>query len=138
MTQYRPDRSELLLTVREFLDALAPQLDGETRYRAQVCAFLIGVCMRELGAGIGPEDADRAAWSGLLGGADGSAADLSRHLCTAIRAGDLDTDFDHTLDIVLARTTAAARLVRPDKVSPHDAPSPSVSGISRPPGKRLT
>ena len=78
--------------------------------------------MRELEAGTGPEDADRAAWSGLLGGAEGSVADLSRRLCTAIRAGDLDTDFDRTLDIVLARTTAAARLVRPDKVPPHDAP----------------
>lgn len=138
MTQYRPDRGELLLTVREFLDALAPQLDGETRYRAQVCAFLLGVCMRELEASTGPEDADRAAWSGLLGGAEGNVADLSRRLCTAIRAGDLDTNFDRTLDIVLARTTAAARLVRPDKVPPHDAPSPSVSGVPRPPGEPLT
>jgi Domain of unknown function (DUF6285) len=116
MTQYRPDKGELLTSVREFLDSLAPQLDGETRYKAQVCAFLLAVCERELAAGAGPEDADRAAWSLLLGGAQGNAADLSRVLCAAIRAGNFDADFDRTLDVVLARTSEAAHLVRPDKV----------------------
>ena len=140
MTQYRPDTSELLVTVREFLDSLAPQLDGETRYKAQVCAFLLAVSLRELAAGPGPEEADRTAWSGLLGGAQGGTADLSRLLCAAIRAGDFDTDFDLTLDIVLARTSAAARLVRPDKVPPHDIPSPfeRAFGVGRPPGEPLT
>ena len=116
MTQYRPTMNELLTTVREFLDDLAPLLDGETRYKAQVCAFLLSVCRRELAAGTGPDAADRTAWSRLLGGADGDAATLSRTLCAAIRAGDFDTDFDETLDAVLERTAAAAHLVRPDQV----------------------
>lgn len=116
MTQYRPAMDNLLTTVRQFLDDLAPQLDGETKYKTQVCAFLLAVCHRELAAGDAPDIADQAAWSSLLDGAQGSTDDLSRSLCAKIRMGSFDAEFDRVLDVVLARTTEAARLVRPDQV----------------------
>lgn len=120
MTQYRPAMDNLLTTVRQFLDDLGPQLEGETKYKAQVCAFLLAVCSRELAAGNAPDAADHAAWSFLLDGAQGSADDLSRALCAKIRTGDFDAEFDQVLDVVLARTTAAAHLVRPDQIPAPD------------------
>ncbi len=116
MTQYRPAMDNLLTTVRQFLDDLAPQLEGETKYKARVCAFLLAVCHRELATGDVPDADDRAAWSSLLDGAQGSTDDLSRSLCAKIRTGGFDAEFDRVLDVVLARTTAAAHLVRPDQV----------------------
>lgn len=117
MTQYRPAMDNLLTTVRQFLDDLGPQLEGETKYKAQVCAFLLAVCCRELAAGSAPDAADHAAWSRLLDGAQGSTNDLSRSLCAKIRSGGFDAEFNRVLDVVLARTAAAAHLVRPDQVS---------------------
>lgn len=119
MSQYRPGVSDLLATVKTFIDAVAPQLAGETRYHAQVCSFLLSVCERELAAADAHEGQESAAWRDLLGAAEGDLGTLTSTLCSNIRSGLLDDRFDEVLDVILARTTCDAELVRPDQVTPH-------------------
>ena len=116
MSQYRPSIDELLTTVQDFLDDLSSQLAGEARYKAKVASFLLAVCAREIGAGPSHDEADRAAWADLLGTSQGDALQLKQELCAKIRRGDFDDSFDRVLDVMLARTRADARIVRPDHV----------------------
>ncbi|GGC52894.1 DUF6285 domain-containing protein [Chelatococcus reniformis] len=113
MSQYRPAIDDLLASVREALDQLVPQLDGEARYQAQVAAHLVGICERELGTGESHPKADATVWAGLLGKAGGEPGPLARELCAAIRAGRLDDRFDAVVEAVLARTIDDVRVVRP-------------------------
>lgn len=119
MSQYRPGVGDLLATVKHFIDAIAPQFAGETRYHAQVCSFLLSVCERELAAGDAQEKQEIAAWRGLLGTGQGDLGTLKRELCNNIRSGHLDDRFDEVLDIILARAACDAELVRPDQVTTH-------------------
>lgn len=113
MSQHRPSIDDLLATVRDLLDATAPQLAGEARYKLQVASYLVGICERELTVGRPHPDEDRAAWSLLLKRPDGEPGRLAADLCASIRRGELDAEFDATVEAVLSRTTAAVRVVRP-------------------------
>jgi hypothetical protein len=113
MSQYRPAIDDLLASVREALDQLVPQLDGEARYQAQVASHLVGICERQLGIGEGHPAVDAAAWAGLLGRTGGEPEPLARGLCAAIRAGRLDDRFTAVVETVLARTIDDVRVVRP-------------------------
>lgn len=113
MSQYRPAIDDLLASVREALDQLVPQLEGEARYKAQVASHLVGICERELAIGQSHPEADRAAWAGLLGRDGGEPEPTARELCAAIRAGRLDDRFADVVETVLARTIDDVRVVRP-------------------------
>jgi hypothetical protein len=107
MKQDRPDLDDILATVQQFLEGATAELEGEMRYHAQVSAYLIGICRREVAA---------------LAGATDTAAESTRQLCRDIRSGKLDGAWDHTFDAVLAETIAKAAVVRPDHLAPEHRP----------------
>jgi hypothetical protein len=101
MPQDRPDLDDLLATVQQFLEGAVAELDGVTRYHAQVSAYLLGICRREIAA---PASASRG--------------ELSQ-LCRDIRSGKLDAAWQETFDTVLAETAAKAAIVRPEHLAPE-------------------
>ena len=113
MSQHRPTIDNLLATVRELLEATAPSLAGEARYKLQVAAYLVGICERELSLAPGQAAGERAAYARLLGRPDDDAVDLAPFLCAAIRRGDLDDRFDEAVETVLARLVEDVRVVKP-------------------------
>lgn len=107
MQQDRPDLDDVLATVQQFLEGAAAELDGVTRYHAQVSAYLLGICRREI-----------AASTGIASAPD----DRLRKLCQDIRGGKLDAAWQETLDRVLAETAAKAAIVRPEHLAPEHRP----------------
>ena len=118
MSQDRPSINDLLLTVKQFLDDTGPKMEGEAKYHAQVSSYLLGICERELRLGAAFDKEERTRLATFLG-KDGSLADLTTELCTRIRAGDYDTRWDETLDLVLKDTIDKVRIVRPGVLAPE-------------------
>ena len=113
MSQHRPAIDNLLATVREFLEATAPTLAGEARYKLQVAAYLVGICERELALVPGQAEGERAAFARLLDRSIDGKVDLAPDLCAAIRRGELDGRFDEAVETVLARLVEDVRVVKP-------------------------
>ncbi|MDQ1511352.1 MAG: hypothetical protein QOG50_3196 [Actinomycetota bacterium] len=90
MTQDRPNASELVAAVREFLERdVMAATEGRVQFHARVAVNVLNVVERELNLGPGLEPAERARAAELLGH-DGDADALERELAAAIRAGALD------------------------------------------------
>jgi uncharacterized protein DUF6285 len=105
MTQDRPNASELVAAVREFLERdVMTATEGRVQFHARVAVNVLNVVERELNLGPGLEPAERARAAELLGH-DGAAAALERELAAAIRAGALDD----RLDDVRAHVRATVR-----------------------------
>ena len=86
----RPDIADLLETARKTLmEGLLPDLPPERRYRAHLVGAAMATAVRELAAGRGPEEAERAALSRLLG-EDGDLEALNRAFAARLRAGAFD------------------------------------------------
>jgi hypothetical protein len=117
VSQDRPSISDILLTVKKFLDDTAAKLDGEAKYHAQVSSYLLGICERELGHSVEYDVAEQARIAAFLG-RDGSLATLTEALCHDIRSGRLDDRWDETLDLVLANTIDKVKIVRPGVLDP--------------------
>ena len=114
MSHYRPSMDNLIETVGQFLDEIAPSLTGELKYKAHVSSFLLSICRREL-ADDGAKDAsDLAAWRKLLNSDVASASHARRELCARIRQHNFDDRFDEVLTAILDRTADDVRIVRPD------------------------
>ena len=105
MTQDRPNASELVAAVREFLERdVMTATEGRVQFHTRVAVNVLNVVERELNLGPGLEPAERARAVALLGH-DGAAAGLERELAAAIRAGALDD----RLDDVRAHVRATVR-----------------------------
>ena len=125
MSQDRPAATELLRTVREFVDSMRPKLAGEDQYHALVAAYLLGILEREFT--LAPDFDQREHLE--LARFTGSAAplpELLKVLCEGIRAGRHDDRFDELLALVLEQTANKVRVVRPDHLDPSHR---------RPPGR---
>lgn len=86
----KPDIHDLLETARRTLtEGLLPNLPAEHRYRAHLVGAAMATAARELAAGDGAEEAERAALVRLLGG-DGDLETLNRNFAARLRAGALD------------------------------------------------
>lgn len=114
MSHYRPSMDNLIETVGQFLDELAPSLSGELKYRARVSSFLLSICRRELADDGAKDTADLAAWRKLLNSDLSSAFRARRELCNRIRQHDFDNRFEEALTAILERTADEVRIVRPD------------------------
>lgn len=112
MSQDPPSLDELLVTVREFVDEVAPQLAGRDRYHALCASFLIEVVRRELEAG-GNDSAERAMLGRYLGPTEAGAGGLAK-LAQAIRGGGLDARFDELLDDLTDHVVRQVRVTRPE------------------------
>jgi len=105
MTQDRPDASELVAAVREFLERdVMAATDGRVQFHARVAVNVLNVVERELKLGPDLEPAERARAAALLRH-DGAADALERELAAAIRGGALDD----RLDEVRAHVRATVR-----------------------------
>ena len=86
----RPDIRDLLETARgTLMETLLPNLPAEHRYRAHLVGAAMATAARELAAGDGPEEAERAALARLLG-EDGDLEALNRAFSARLRAGAFD------------------------------------------------
>jgi len=105
MTQDRPDASELVAAVREFLERdVMAATDGRVQFHTRVAVNVLNVVERELKLGPDLEPAERARAAALLGH-DGAADALERELAAAIRGRALDD----RLDEVRAHVRATVR-----------------------------
>ncbi|MDQ2805235.1 MAG: DUF6285 domain-containing protein, partial [Pseudomonadota bacterium] len=102
MSQDRPPIDNILATVRRFLDACVPRLEGEMRYHAQVASYLLAIGERELRLGSTFDAEEQALLAGFVT-RDGSAAELNADLAAGLRAGRLDDAFPQVLEVLLAR-----------------------------------
>ncbi len=106
----------------ELLDALAAYLFGELRplvpkeerFRVLVAANICAVVARELRAGNEPDEADMAAFMGLLGGENPTdtktgAADLAAR----IRAGELDSSLPAVIEEMREHARRKLEIARP-------------------------
>ena len=112
MSQDPPSLDELLVTVREFVDEVAPQLAGRDRYHALCASFLVEVVRRELAAG-GDDSAERAMLGRYLGPTEAGANGLAA-LAQAIRGGSLDDRFDELLKDLTDHVVRQVRVTRPE------------------------
>ena len=105
MTQGRPDASELVAAVREFLERdVMTATEGRVQFHTRVAVNVLNVVERELKLGPGLEPTERARAVALLGH-DGDVKALERELAAAIRGGALD----QRLDDVRAHVRATVR-----------------------------
>jgi DNA-binding response OmpR family regulator len=105
MTQDRPDASELVAAVREFLERdVMTATEGRVQFHTRVAVNVLNVVERELKLGPGLEPTERARAAALLGH-DGDVHALERELAAAIRSGALD----HRLDDIRAHVRATVR-----------------------------
>ena len=112
MSQDRPAIDDLLLSVEQLLGECAPKLEGELRYHAQVAAYLLQICRREIRLAPGFDAAEADALAGFLG-RRATLDELERGLAENIRAGGCDGQWQAALDLVLAQTVDKVRIVRP-------------------------
>jgi Domain of unknown function (DUF6285) len=116
MSQDRPNIGDLLSTVQNFVERITPKLQGEDRYHAQVAAYLLSICGREIAVASGTAEIERRMIADFLG-RDGDLPELTQALSAKIRAGACDTRWDDTLALVLDRTIAKVAVVRPDHLA---------------------
>jgi hypothetical protein len=121
MSQDRPAIDDLLASVEQLLGECAPKLEGELRYHAQVAAYLLQICRREIRLAPGFDAAEADALTGFLG-RRAPLDELERGLAEAIRAGGCDGQWQAALDLVLAQTIDKVRIVRPGHLAPEHRP----------------
>ena len=122
MSQDRPVATELLRTVREFVDSMRPKLAGEDQYHAIVASYLLSIVERELGLAPAFDQQEHRELADFTGCA-APLPELLRMLCEGIRAGRYDDRFDELLALVLEQTANKVRIVRPDHLDPsHSRP----------------
>jgi hypothetical protein len=94
MTQDRPTASELVESVREFLERdVMAATEGRVQFHTRVAVNALRMIERELTLGPEFREAERARAAALLGH-DGEPSDLERELAAGIRDGSLDGRLD--------------------------------------------
>ena len=117
MSQDPPSVDDLLLTVREFVEEIAPQLAGRDRYHALCAAYLIDIVRREIAQTGAAEEAERAMLGRYLGAGANEAGGIAA-LAEAIRGGGLDSRFDELLTDLTRHVVDQVRVTRPDVLDP--------------------
>lgn len=130
MSQHRPAIDNILATVRRFLETCAPKLEGETRYHAQVCAYLLAMAEREwhLAPGFDANERDQLA---VLLGHDAPPQQLNAELAAGLRAGRFDMQMPQVLATLLTLAAEKVAVVKPDHLAPRHRPTPSAGEGSR-------
>lgn len=112
-----PRPEELLGTIAKFLrDEVVPQLTGATAFHARVAANAIDLVSRQIALedAIDREENDRLV---ILMGQGGDTAELSRLLCTRLRAGQGEADIPGLMDHLWATTLAKIAVDQPGYAS---------------------
>jgi hypothetical protein len=89
MANDRPDATELIETVREFLhEKLLPTMTGHAAFEVRIAANLLAIALREREHGPVAAEAARERLARIVG-RDGTVDELEAALVERIRAGDL-------------------------------------------------
>lgn len=117
MSQDNPPIAEILCTVREFVDGITPQLDGQDRYHALCTSYLVSIVERELASGATFDRAELAALAAFTGRSqplEEGYAELARE----IRAGIHDTRWDALATLLFDHVVNKVRVSKPDHLHP--------------------
>lgn len=115
MAQDRPSASNVLDTVRAFLEGLMPTLEGEPRFHARVSIHLLEIVSREIQHGSLLDLEEQRALEALLG-RHGELPALNRELAQGIRDGSLAASHDEVFAHVLRCIEAKLRIVNPRRL----------------------
>jgi hypothetical protein len=92
MAEDRPTATELVETVREFLqEKLLPTMSGHTAFEVRIAANLLAIALREHELAPRAVEAERDRLAALLG-KPGPLVELEAELVRRIRAGELSPD----------------------------------------------
>jgi hypothetical protein len=118
MSQDRPNISDLLATVREFLESLAPRLPADARFQGRIASYFLEICERELALGSrAKEDWCDALAHFLNADATTEIEALASELSRRIRAGECDLRWEETAQLVLRHLVSKVSIVRPDHLA---------------------
>jgi|GEM_PF-631201 hypothetical protein len=116
-----PNASELLLTVREYIERLVPDLEGQDKYHGLCCTYLLDVVMRELEGVSNQADQNNSALKDLLSNADAlPEAAIVSGLCESIRSGKQDENLDKLLVLLIEHVSRKVMVSNPDHLDTKD------------------
>jgi hypothetical protein len=116
-----PSASELLLTVREYIERLVPELDGQDKYHGLCCKYLLDVVIRELKGVPNQSDQKNATLKLLLGNKDAlSEENTVIDLCESIRSGKQDENLDELLPLLIDHVSRKVMVSNPDHLDLKD------------------
>ena len=116
-----PNASELLLTVREYIERLVPNLEGQDKYHGLCCTYLLDVVMRELEGVSNQADQNNSALKDLLSNADAlPEAAIVSGLCESIRSGKQDENLDKLLVLLIEHVSRKVMVSNPDHLDTKD------------------
>ena len=116
-----PNASELLLTVREYIERLVPDLEGQDKYHGLCCTYLLDVVMRELEEVSNQPDQNNSALKDLLSNADAlPEAAIVSGLCESIRSGKQDENLDKLLVLLIEHVSRKVMVSNPDHLDTKD------------------
>jgi len=119
-----PNVSELLLTVREYIEQLLPDLNRQDKYHGLCCTYLLDVVMRELEGLPNIDDQNNNRLKALLNNKDElSEAEIMSGLCASMRRGDQDGNLDQLLVLLTNHVSEKVRVSNPDHLDTKDYPS---------------
>jgi acetoacetate decarboxylase len=114
-----PELPELINTVLEFVDGIAPKLDAQDRYHALCAGYLLEIVLRELADWQAPETADDRRLRACANLPDLPVNELTRRLSAAIRAGKFDQRMDELLETLTEHVVAKVKVSRPSCLEPE-------------------
>ena len=115
-----PELPELINTVREYIEAITPQLQGLDRYHALCSVQLLDVVQRELREWRPLETADDARLRALANaGPELPRSELTACLSEQIQAGHFDNRMDELQAAMLEHVIAKVAVTKPSYLAPE-------------------
>jgi hypothetical protein len=108
----RPTLTELVVSVREYLERDVMSLPGRVGFHARVAAKVLAMVEREVALGPEQARAEHERLAALLG-TDGTIRELTAELARRIRAGEIPVDDRVALDAVRASVRAKLAVADP-------------------------
>jgi len=116
-----PNASELLLTVREYIEQLLPALERQDKYHGLCCTYLLDVVMRELEELPNIGDDSNNVLKALLNNEDElSETEFMSSLCASIRRGEQDGNLDRLLVLLTSLVSKKVRVSNPGYLDTKD------------------
>ena len=117
-----PELPDLVRTVRDFVQAVEPRLDGEQRYHALCSVYLLEIVERELLSWV-PQctDDDQRLYALADVATDQDVSTAVKKLCADIRAGRFDDELPTLHASLLAHVESKVRVSKPDFLNQVEA-----------------
>jgi hypothetical protein len=113
--QDEPTPTELIKAVADFLrNEIAPEIKGHNAFKLRVGINALDLVTRQLALQQDGDAAELAGLKKLLGGADGSLADLNRALADKITGGEADLQTPGLADHLWQTTLAKLAVDQPN------------------------